>query len=181
MMKHNADITWRPYKNTDDKSRRRQTETRVRNCLNKARRRGQNSECAQDWSFTKNTCSSLSVSHRGQHSDNTHNQLLKCFTDISQLPQELRRQVAAALPEAATRPLYCLKPGDYVLVKQPRRKSWKANRWQKAFQVKMERPSLLHRFRLPGLYSLWGTLLIMRILGWCIVSFIWILTSTAVS
>ncbi|XP_075888301.1 uncharacterized protein LOC142892193 isoform X2 [Nelusetta ayraudi] len=50
-------------------------------------------------------------------------------------PNDVRRQVSAALPQAATGPLHCLKPGDYVLVKDLRRKSWKANRWLGPFQV----------------------------------------------
>lgn len=67
------------------------------------------------------------------------------FTDMQSFvtPQEkalwhssdVRRQVSAALPVAATGPLHHLQPADYVLVKDHRRKSWKANRWQGPFQV----------------------------------------------
>lgn len=72
--------------------------------------------------------------------DGTHDQCLKCFTVTSK-----RRQVAAAVPEAATRPLYCLMPSDYVLVKEPRRKSWKANWKQNLFHALRQRTS-----KLPG-------------------------------
>lgn len=48
---------------------------------------------------------------------------------------DVRRQVSAALPQAATGPLHCLKPGDYVLVKDLRRKNWRASRWLGPFQV----------------------------------------------
>nr|XP_040024962.1 uncharacterized protein LOC120812815 [Gasterosteus aculeatus aculeatus]XP_040024964.1 uncharacterized protein LOC120812817 [Gasterosteus aculeatus aculeatus] len=48
---------------------------------------------------------------------------------------ELSRKVAAALPKPAEGPLHKLKPGDFVVVKDFRRKNWKARRWQGPFQI----------------------------------------------
>lgn len=47
----------------------------------------------------------------------------------------IRQQVAAALPDQAAGPLHDLQPGDYVVVKDFRRKSWKNRRWQGPFLI----------------------------------------------
>ncbi|XP_010775560.1 coiled-coil domain-containing protein 113-like [Notothenia coriiceps] len=67
--------------------------------------------------------------------------------------ENTRRQVAAALPTPATGPLHHLQPGDFVLVKDFRRKSWKSNRWKGPYQMLLvtqtavknaERPTWVH-------------------------------------
>uniref|UniRef100_A0A9J8AXJ4 Histidine triad nucleotide binding protein 1 n=1 Tax=Cyprinus carpio carpio TaxID=630221 RepID=A0A9J8AXJ4_CYPCA len=44
-------------------------------------------------------------------------------------------QVKAAQGKVAETPLHDLKPGDFVVVRDLRRKSWKAKRWLGPFQV----------------------------------------------
>ncbi|KAG1933982.1 transmembrane protein 161B [Pimephales promelas] len=55
-------------------------------------------------------------------------ELDKVFSDIS-------RQVKAAAPVPAETALHSIRPGDFVLIKDLRRKHWKAKRWQGPFQV----------------------------------------------
>lgn len=60
------------------------------------------------------------------------------LTYCSRLSSQLagvRAQVAATLPRPATGPLHNLQPGDFVLVKDHRRKHWRSNRWQGPYQV----------------------------------------------
>lgn len=47
----------------------------------------------------------------------------------------VRTQVKEALPAPAQEPLHDLQPGDFVLVKDHRRKHWRSNRWQGPYQV----------------------------------------------
>ncbi|XP_059500996.1 uncharacterized protein LOC125454251 isoform X2 [Stegostoma tigrinum] len=44
-------------------------------------------------------------------------------------------QVKKALPQSARGKLHDLQPGDWIVVKDFRRKSWKAKRWLGPFQV----------------------------------------------
>ena len=55
-------------------------------------------------------------------------ELDKVFCDIS-------KQVQAAAPEPAETALHSIRPGDFVLIKDLRRKHWKTKRWQGPFQV----------------------------------------------
>lgn len=48
---------------------------------------------------------------------------------------DVRRQVYATLPKAATESLHNLRPWDYLLVKVLRQKSWKVSKLQGPFQV----------------------------------------------
>jgi len=43
--------------------------------------------------------------------------------------------VKGELPSPADTPLHPLQPGDWVVVKELRRKHWKSKRWQGPFQV----------------------------------------------
>lgn len=61
--------------------------------------------------------------------------VLTCCSNLTCRLADVRRQVSAALPEAATGPRHRLQSGDYVLIKDLQRKSWKASRWQGPFQV----------------------------------------------
>ncbi|XP_073781612.1 retrovirus-related Pol polyprotein isoform X3 [Danio rerio] len=44
-------------------------------------------------------------------------------------------KVKAAQGKAAERPLHSLRPGDFVVIRDLRRKSWRAKRWLGPFQV----------------------------------------------
>ncbi|XP_062421340.1 uncharacterized protein LOC119202433 isoform X3 [Pungitius pungitius] len=55
--------------------------------------------------------------------------------DLVDTPLTNSDMVAAALPKPAEGPLHKLKPGDFVVVKDFRRKNWKARRWQGPFQI----------------------------------------------
>ncbi|XP_029968045.1 uncharacterized protein LOC115403325 [Salarias fasciatus] len=48
---------------------------------------------------------------------------------------QIRQTVKEALPRPAEGPLHRLNPGDWILVKDFRRKHWKARRWLGPFQV----------------------------------------------
>ncbi|KAK5933625.1 hypothetical protein CgunFtcFv8_014089 [Champsocephalus gunnari] len=61
--------------------------------------------------------------------------MLSYCVNLSSTLADIRRQVAAALPTPATGPLHRLQPGDFMLIKDFRRKSWKSNRWQGPYQV----------------------------------------------
>ena len=63
------------------------------------------------------------------------NDMLTYCVQLSSALSDIRRQVSAALPKEATGPLHKLQPGDFVVVKDFRRKSWKAKRWQGPFQI----------------------------------------------
>ena len=60
--------------------------------------------------------------------------LTYCCKLSSQL-SDIRTQVKEALPTPAAEPLHRLEPGDFVLIKDFRRKHWRSNRWQGPFQV----------------------------------------------
>ncbi|XP_051251059.1 uncharacterized protein LOC127360649 [Dicentrarchus labrax] len=48
---------------------------------------------------------------------------------------EGKQQGTATLPRPAAFPLHSLQPGDYIVVKDFRRKNWQARRWQGPFQL----------------------------------------------
>ncbi|XP_072432726.1 uncharacterized protein [Chiloscyllium punctatum] len=48
---------------------------------------------------------------------------------------KVQNQVKAALPQPAEGNLHNLEPGDWIVVKDFRRKNWKAKRWLRLFQV----------------------------------------------
>ncbi|KAG1926788.1 hypothetical protein F2P79_024649 [Pimephales promelas] len=43
--------------------------------------------------------------------------------------------VKAAVPEVADGPLHSIRPGDFVVIKDFRRKHWRQKRWQGPYQV----------------------------------------------
>ncbi|XP_027142002.1 protein NYNRIN-like [Larimichthys crocea] len=49
--------------------------------------------------------------------------------------ETVSQQVKAALPQQATGPLHSIQPGDWVVIKNLRRKHWRSERWQGPFQV----------------------------------------------
>nr|XP_055042823.1 protein NYNRIN-like [Misgurnus anguillicaudatus] len=63
------------------------------------------------------------------------NYMLQYCISMSSILQNISKQVKAALPRPAEGPLHNIKPGDFVLVKNLRSKSWKARRWEGPFQV----------------------------------------------
>ncbi|XP_051242098.1 protein NYNRIN-like [Dicentrarchus labrax] len=63
-----------------------------------------------------------------------HDMITYC-TNLSSALSSIRQQVTATLPRPAAFPLHSLQPGDYVVVKDFRRKNWQARRWQGPFQV----------------------------------------------
>ncbi|KAK1805154.1 hypothetical protein P4O66_019507, partial [Electrophorus voltai] len=60
-----------------------------------------------------------------QRADTTHQAMLTM----------LRTQVKAVLPEVTDKPLHTHQPGDWVLIKDFRRKRWSQPRWRGPFQV----------------------------------------------
>lgn len=68
------------------------------------------------------------------HSLCEHDLLSYCVYLSSSLA-DIRKVVQAALPQPAEGPLHSIQPGDFDVVKDLRRKSWKALRWQRPFQV----------------------------------------------
>lgn len=63
-----------------------------------------------------------------------HDMLSYC-KEMSSLLSNVCVQVKAAQGKVAETPLHDLKPGDFVVVRDLRRKSWKAKRWLGPFQV----------------------------------------------
>ncbi len=54
---------------------------------------------------------------------------------MSSLLSNVWVQVKAAMGKFAETPLHDIKPGDFVVVRDLRRKSWNAKRWLGPFQV----------------------------------------------
>ncbi len=63
-----------------------------------------------------------------------HDMLSYC-KEMSSLLSNVCVQVKAAQGKVAETPLHDIKPGDFVVVRDLRRKSWKAKRWLGPFQV----------------------------------------------
>ncbi|XP_029285792.1 protein NYNRIN-like isoform X1 [Cottoperca gobio] len=61
--------------------------------------------------------------------------MLSYCINLSSNLADIRRQVVAALPTPADGPLHNLQPGDTVLIKDFRRKSWKTSRWQGPYLI----------------------------------------------
>lgn len=55
--------------------------------------------------------------------------------DLNTTPSQLHEQVKDALPTAAVDQLHDLQPGDWVAIKDPKRKTWKTPRWTGTHQV----------------------------------------------
>ncbi|XP_055366044.1 uncharacterized protein LOC129604291 isoform X3 [Betta splendens] len=61
-----------------------------------------------------------------------------CTADTIKLLKHLHaagHRVKASLPKQATEPLHIIQPGDWVIIKELRRKHWNPKRWQGPFQV----------------------------------------------
>ena len=63
-----------------------------------------------------------------------HNMITYCV-NLSSALRDIRKQVIAALPRSAEGPLHSIGPGDYVVIKDHRRKSWRSKRWLGPFLV----------------------------------------------
>ncbi len=63
-----------------------------------------------------------------------HDMLSYC-KEMSSLLSNVSVQVKAAQGKVAETPLHDIKPGDFMVVRDLRRKSWKAKRWLGPFQV----------------------------------------------
>ncbi|XP_060897677.1 retrovirus-related Pol polyprotein from transposon 17.6 [Labrus mixtus] len=57
--------------------------------------------------------------------------------DLPWIPPSARAQVKETLPPSADTPLHDLKPGDYVVIKNFRRKSWQHQHWLGPFQIRL--------------------------------------------
>ncbi|KAJ8358672.1 hypothetical protein SKAU_G00151970 [Synaphobranchus kaupii] len=53
----------------------------------------------------------------------------------------MRTWVKAALPDPASGPLHDLQPGDWVVIKDFRRKKWHQARWRGPFQILLTMPT----------------------------------------
>ncbi|KAI3354605.1 hypothetical protein L3Q82_019109 [Scortum barcoo] len=63
------------------------------------------------------------------------NVMLTYCVNLSRTLSSIRQQMAAALPPPASKPLHSLQPGDFVVVKDFRRKHWQAKCWHGPFQI----------------------------------------------
>ena len=61
--------------------------------------------------------------------------MLSYCRNLSTVLSQVSQTVKAALPATADKLLHPLQPGDWVVVKELRRKHWKSKRWQGPFQV----------------------------------------------
>lgn len=61
--------------------------------------------------------------------------MLTYCINLSKSLSDINRQVSDALPLTASTPLHDIQPGDFVLIKNCRRKNWKHRRWLGPFQV----------------------------------------------
>ncbi|KAF7643532.1 hypothetical protein LDENG_00237790 [Lucifuga dentata] len=61
--------------------------------------------------------------------------MLHYCQQLSACLSSLHSQVKAVLPEPKEEPLHDLKPGDWVVIKDFRRKHWNSPRWLGPFQV----------------------------------------------
>ncbi len=63
------------------------------------------------------------------------NDLLNYCREVSCLLSNISVQVKAAQGKVAERFLHEVRPGDFVVIRDHRRKSWKSKRWLEPFQV----------------------------------------------
>ncbi|XP_060941493.1 protein NYNRIN-like [Limanda limanda] len=62
-------------------------------------------------------------------------EMLRYCVNLSSVLLDIHRQVKDALPKSIDGELHDLKPGDWIVVKDLRRKSWRARRWNGPYQV----------------------------------------------
>lgn len=63
-----------------------------------------------------------------------HDMLSYC-SNLTNALSDIRKQVTSSLPHPVTEPLHDPRPGDFVVVKDFRRKNWRSLRWQGPYQV----------------------------------------------
>ena len=61
--------------------------------------------------------------------------MLRYCANLSSALSGIHKQVKEALPTPAAGPLHDLKPGNWIVVKDLRWKSWHSKRWTGPFQV----------------------------------------------
>lgn len=62
-------------------------------------------------------------------------EMLHYCVNLSSMLSDVHKQVKEALPKATEKKLHGLKPGDWVVVKDLRRKNWRAHGWNGPYQV----------------------------------------------
>ncbi len=67
--------------------------------------------------------------------DVCENDMLNYCREVSCLLSNISVQVKAAQGKVAERFLHEVRPGDFVVIRDHRRKSWKSKRWLEPFQV----------------------------------------------
>ncbi|KAJ8333627.1 hypothetical protein SKAU_G00416350 [Synaphobranchus kaupii] len=67
--------------------------------------------------------------------------MISYCVQLSNVLRSVHQQVKAALPEPASGPLHDLQPGDWVVIKDFRRKKWHQARWRGPFQVLLTMPT----------------------------------------
>ncbi len=67
--------------------------------------------------------------------DVCENDMLNYCKEVSCLLSNISVQVKAAQGKVAERFLHEVRPGDFVVIRDHRRKSWKSKRWLEPFQV----------------------------------------------
>ncbi|KAJ8332358.1 hypothetical protein SKAU_G00426510 [Synaphobranchus kaupii] len=60
---------------------------------------------------------------------------------LTNVLRSVHQQVKAALPDPASGPLHDLQPGDWVVIKDFRRKKWHQARWRGPFQILLTTPT----------------------------------------
>ncbi|XP_036977326.1 uncharacterized protein LOC119032358 [Acanthopagrus latus] len=62
-------------------------------------------------------------------------EMLRYCANLSSVLSDIHKQVKDALPAPAAHKLHDLEPGDWVVIRDLRRKNWRARRWNGPFQV----------------------------------------------
>lgn len=67
--------------------------------------------------------------------DHFEDEMLHYCANLSSVLSNIHRQVKEILPVAVSGPLHDFKPGDWIVVKDFRKKNWQSRRWTGLFQV----------------------------------------------
>ena len=86
------------------------------------------------------------------HKDLADTQMVSYCVQLTNALRSVHQQVKAALPVPASGPLHDLQPGDWVVIKDFRRKKWHQPRWRGPYQVLLTTPTAV---RVEG-HTSWG-------------------------